>query len=185
MMRTHVKWLVGLILVVIVSLLAISITPICGLKGDMFDEYILDATTFQLRIRAFSESGLSLFTSGAIYTIESKTSGTAEWTKITSFRHDDERPIPCQQFVLLDTGICYFYFAWIYGVTTDSGLTWSIWNAELDLQGYHGKNYQLIKNVEILPDGNGVMGLSIVGFRARKLYSNDFGKSWQIQRESD
>ena len=97
------------------------------------------------------------------------------------FRHDDPVPIPRQQVRFANNDTAYVFMGWMYAVTTDSGKTWSLWNAEKDLQGWQCCNYGLIIDVVMLPDGSGTMSCNAIPKRAgevAQLETHDFGRHW-------
>ena len=70
---------------------------------------------------------------------------------------------------------------WMYAVTTDGGVNWSVWSAKSDLPGWECCNYGLIQDVQFAPDGAGTMRLSVIDPRrgeVPELYTRDYGRSW-------
>lgn len=68
-----------------------------------------------------------------------------------------------------EVGTGYVYSGWEYAVTTDSGKTWSRWDATRDLQGWRCCNYSLIDSVRFEPSGRGTMYLGLKPVHARYL----------------
>jgi hypothetical protein len=71
-----------------------------------------------------------------------------------------------------------------YAVTTDSGRSWSIWDAQKDLSYRQHNVWPYIKDVHIEPDGSGSMTLPPRvddGARVPALYTNDYGRTWSVE----
>jgi hypothetical protein len=63
-----------------------------------------------------------------------------------------------------------------FAVTTDGGMTWSVWDAVKNLPDCAD-----IKDVQIEPSGDGIMQLlSFTKQKVPVLRSKDFGKSWGV-----
>ena len=80
-----------------------------------------------------------------------------------------------------EVGTGYVYSGWEYAVTTDSGKTWSRWDATRDLQGWRCCNYSLIDSVRFEPSGRGTMYLGLIEASPRtvpRLHTLDFGRHW-------
>jgi hypothetical protein len=112
---------------------------------------------------------------------ESSVNGTDNWQEITTFRHDDPISFPKENIKILNENIGYFFLGWKYGITTDGGKTWSVWNVTKDLPNCKCENYGLIENVLIEKNGKGKMYFNELG-EARSgisyLVTEDFGKTW-------
>lgn len=173
-------WLAGI--VILSGCLVLSVSALRRTyKGEVFDQYELGNEGMKLRATAFHEKGLFVPVPGAFYTFESQSASEHAWREIVTFRHDDAIPITRHQMQTLDTGIAYFYIGWLYGVTTDRGRTWSIWDAARDLQGWKPVNYRLIEKVELGRDGGGRMLLRAGQLPYRELVTLDFGRTWRAR----
>jgi hypothetical protein len=132
----------------------------------------------QLRIRITAFSEVNSFDPGAYYVFET-IDGSNNSSEIMTFRHDEPVPINDNSIRILNDGIAYVYMGWMYGVTIDSGRTWSIWDASKELSNWKCCNYGLINDIRLNEDGTGEMRLSDSQNNiAEVLYTTDFGKTW-------
>ena len=172
-MRT--KFIVGVFLLAI-----IGSTAGCWIrgKGKTFDNWESRNTKFGVRITAYEEGG---WVGGARYLFEAAPAGSNDWREIMLFRHDDPVPISHNQVHFVNDQVGYCFMGWMYAVTTDSGAHWAVWNAERDLPNWKCCNYVLIREVDIAPDGAGVMKLNAVPQRqgeVPELHTQDYGRHW-------
>jgi len=135
-----------------------------------------------IRVTAYGEDNAGM-DAGAYYVFESRPAGTKEWIAFMNFRHDDPVAIPRSQIRFVGTRISYVFMGWTYAVTTDAGLTWSVWTAEKDLPNWHCCNYRLIRDVTIAEDGQGVMRLNPIQDRGEvpELRTGDYGHHWRAE----
>lgn len=136
-----------------------------------------------LRATAYHEKGFGPVR-GAIYDFESFQNG--KWTEITSFRHDDPNNIPSKNLKIENKNLLYFWFNQTYGVSTDGGKSWSVWNVERDKQENDFIKYLIIENVKIELTGRGKMIFD--NYRSQKgnnyyLVTENFGKNWYIENK--
>lgn len=104
--------------------------------------------------------------------------GSKDWREIMSLRQDDPVPIPRNQIRFVNDQIGYIFMVYNYAITTDGGATWFVWNIVEDLPGWH-QNRVAIEEVQIAPDGKGVMMLtSFSKQKAPNLYTEDYGRNW-------
>ena len=71
-----------------------------------------------------------------------------------------------------------------YAVTTDSGRTWSIWDAQKDLAYRQHNLWPSIKEVHLQTDGARKMTLPPLSDQARErppLYTTDYGRHWSVE----
>jgi hypothetical protein len=139
--------------------------------------------TFKISVSAYAEEKGG-FVGGAYYVFRSAAGDSNNWHEIMTVRHDDPVAIPRQQVRFVNNKIGYLFMGWQYGVTTDGGLTWSVWNAEKDLPGWQCCNYKLIQDIRIAPDGNGTMRLNPIPQRAGEvpeLRTKDYGRHWSVE----
>jgi hypothetical protein len=137
--------------------------------------------TFKVRVDRHTEE--NAFLGGAYYVFRSAPSGSDSWREIMTFRHDDPNPIPQDQVQFVNDRVGYVFMGWMYAVTTDSGASWSIWNAEKDLSRWQCCNYGLIASVNLQPDGTGIMILDPIPKRegeVPQLHTKDFGQHWNL-----
>lgn len=135
---------------------------------------------FKVKVTAYAEDNGG-FVAGAYYVFRSAAVDSNNWHEIMTFRHDDPVAIPREQVRFVNDKIGYVFMGWQYGVTTDSGSTWSVWQAEKDLPGWQCCNYKLIQDVRIAPDGSGTMRLNPIPQRAGEvpeLHTRDYGLHW-------
>jgi len=139
----------------------------------------LPGKTFKFRVEAYDER--NTFVGGAYYDFRSAPISSENWQTIMTFRHDDPVPIPRKNVRFVNEEVAYAFMGWKYVITTDSGKTWSLWNAEKDLARWQCCNYQLIKDVEVKRNGSGKMIMEpIPGRRGElpELHTTDFGRHW-------
>jgi hypothetical protein len=151
----------------------------CARQGAELSRWENVDTAIHIRIVERAEVGN--FLNGAYYLFESRSMSENEWHHVMTFRHDDQVGIPKDSTVVKNSSIAYVFMGWMFGVTTDSGRTWSVWNAKDDLPGWSCCNYRLIRSVDLDGNGTGTMTLNPISGRAGevpKLYTNDFGRSW-------
>ena len=148
-------------------------------QGEVVGQCSVQAEKFVLRVTAKREIGIIMPVPGTYYTYEYQLPATDGWHTIAIFRHDDEIKDPCSQINSLNSSTTTFFIGWIYGVTTDSGKTWSIWNAETDLAAWQPVDYQFIRSIHIDKDGMGVMLVNTEKFPSGQLVTEDYGKTWK------
>lgn len=133
----------------------------------------------RIRIVEYDEKGALL--AGTYYLFESAKPNTDQWQKVMMFRHDDRVEIPRDQVRFVNEDVIFVFMGWVYAITTDRGISWSVWDASRDLQGWRCCNYGLIKNVDVRPDGTGTMTLSPIPGRegeVPELRTRDYGLHW-------
>jgi len=148
--------------------------------GEVVKTCEVSNETFRVRIEQHSERG-AIPVGGAYYVFRVASHGSESWRDVMTFRHDDPVPIPREQVRFVNGRVGYVFMGWMYAVTTDGGVSWSIWDAAKDLPNWACCNYRLIKNVSLEADGTGVMILQPVPQRrgeVPELKTNDFGRHW-------
>lgn len=151
-------------------------------RGEIIEKWQTENKKFKIRVTAYEEKGANV--NGAYYVFESGRVGTSAWHEILTFRHDDQPKIPTSQVRFVDDQLGYFFMGWVYAVTTDGGITWSVWDAAKDLSNWQCCNYQLIQNAEISQDGTGSMKLKPIENRrgeVPELHTVDYGKHWRVE----
>ena len=140
--------------------------------------------TFKVSVTAYAEEKGG-YIGGAYYVFRSAAVDSSDWHEIMTFRHDDPVAIPRKQVRFVNSKIGYVFMGWQYAVTIDSGVMWSVWNAEKDLPGWQCCNYKLIEDVRIEPDGRGTMQFNPIPQRAREvpaLHTKDYGRHWTVDQ---
>src|SRR5262249_46295864 len=133
-------------------------------KGALISTWETNNNSFKIRVSEYVEKGAYL--AGAYYVFESAAFNSDSWKPITTFRHDDQVGIQKEQVRFVDHRVGYVYMGWICAVTTDSGTSWTVWDATNDLPGWQCCNYGLIDGLNISLDGQGVMKLKPSPYRA-------------------
>jgi hypothetical protein len=149
--------------------------------GRVTESWEQSNQTFKLRVDRHAEENSVV--GGAYYVFRSAPSGSDTWRDIMTFRHDDPNPIPRDQVQFLNDRVGYVFMGWMYAVTTDSGASWSIWNAEKDLHQWLCCNYGLIVSINLQLDGTGTMILNPIPKRqgeVPQLHTKDFGQHWNL-----
>jgi len=151
----------------------------CARQGEELSRWENSDSAIHVRIIERAEVGS--FLNGAYYVFESRSPTEDEWHPIMTFRHDDRVGIPKESVTVKNARVSYVAVGWMFAITTDSGRTWSVWNATNDLPGWSCCNYQLIRIVDLDSNGSGTMTLNPIPGRAGevpRLYTNDYGRSW-------
>jgi hypothetical protein len=150
--------------------------------GDITESFETSNHTFKLRVDRRAEvGGFMAVLDGAYYVFRSASVGSDNWHDIMTFRHDDPNPIPRDQVQFVNERVGFVFMGWMYAVSTDSGKTWSVWDAHRDLKS-HCCNYGLVQDVHLEPDGTGTMTLQVIPDRGEvtKLRTNDYGRHWSV-----
>lgn len=148
-------------------------------RGAVLEKWQTENKTFKVRVTSYEEKGANV--TGAYYVFESAASRSNDWRQILTFRHDDQPKIPADQVRFMNGRIGYVFMGWIYAVTTDSGDSWSVWDATRDLPNWQCCNYHLIRDVQLTADGTGTMTLNPIPQRrgeVPELHTLDYGLHW-------
>ena len=150
-------------------------------KGELVQTWESTDSPFKIRINMHIErGGFMPALGGAYYVFQSAQLGSDEWREIMTFRHDDPNPIPADQVRFVNDKIAYVYMGWMYAVTTDSGISWNIWDGQKSLGNIKCCPYGFIQSVRMEPDGTGKMTLdSHAEPDTTKLTTRDFGQHWE------
>ena len=134
-----------------------------------------------IHVRIIERAEVGNFLNGAYYVFDSRSPTDNEWHHVMTFRHDDQVGLRKESVTVKNISVAYVAMGWMFAITTDSGRTWSVWNAKKDLTGWSCCNYRLIRSVDLDSNGNGTMTLNPIRGRAGevpKLYTRDYGRSW-------
>jgi len=151
-------------------------------RGAVLEKWQTENKNFKIRVTSYEEKGANV--NGAYNVFESAAGSSNAWHEIVTFRHDDQPRIPADQVRFVNDQIGYLFMGWIYAVTTDNGVSWSVWDATKHLPNWQCCNYGLIRDVRIAEDGNGVMQLNPIQNRrgeVPELRTNDYGKHWRVE----
>ena len=182
-MRRKQKFLVASIAVI--SLLAYGgyklywlVTPH---RGGAFETKEVAGHSFQIRVTAYDEKGVWL--PGAYYVFESSPIGSNEWREIMSIHADDPNPIPRDVVGIVNEQTGYVYMHNMYAVTTDGGRTWSIWDADKELQNRRDIFSRAIEEVKVAANGTGRMRLYKFSHEPSTTYlkTEDYGQHWSVE----
>jgi hypothetical protein len=149
--------------------------------GAVFETWETANQTFRIRVDAHTEE--HAFLPGAYYVFRSAPSGSNNWRNIMTFRHDDPNLIPRDQIRFVNDRVAFAFIGWMYAVTADGGVTWSVWEAGRDLPDWLCCNYRLINDVQLNADGTGTMTLQPIQDRqgeVPQLRTKDFGRHWSV-----
>ncbi|MEP7337928.1 MAG: hypothetical protein ABI977_09300 [Acidobacteriota bacterium] len=148
--------------------------------GKVIETWETSNGAFKLRVTARIEK--NGFPTGGYYSFQSAPLSSNTWQDITTFRHDDPIEIRKNQVGFINDQTAYFFMGWIYAVTTDKGQTWSVWDAKKDLPYWQCCNYELVREINLSPDGTGTMRLNPIPGRSGEvpeLRTKDFGRHWE------
>jgi hypothetical protein len=151
-------------------------------RGEVLEKWQTENRTFKIRVTSYEETGANV--NGAYYRFESAALGSNDWREIVTFRHDDQPKIPADQVRFVNDHIGYVFIGWVYAVSTDGGVNWSVWDARRDLPNWQCCNYALIRDVNIAENGSGVMRLNPIQDRrgeVPELHTNDYGRHWRAE----
>ncbi len=151
--------------------------------GDTIESFETSNRTLKLRVDSHAEvGGFAAVVNGAYYVFRSAPVESNVWRDIMTFRHDDPNPIPRDQVRFLNERVAFVFMGWMYAVTTDAGVTWTVWDSSRDLPKWQCCNYRLVKDVKLEPDGTGTMTLNVIPDRGEVpvLHTKDFGRHWSI-----
>ena len=169
---------------VLVTLGCILYVLLLPKRGEAIESWQTGNDAFKIRVTAYSEKPSLPGFGGAYYVFDSATVDSDKWREILTFRHDAPVEIPRGQIRFVNEQVGYIFMGWMYGVTTDAGATWSVWNAENDLPGWQCCNYNLIQDVHIAPDGVGTMKLNPIPQQqseAPEMHTKDYGRRWTVR----
>ncbi|MGH9875193.1 MAG: hypothetical protein ACRD9S_22285 [Pyrinomonadaceae bacterium] len=174
----------------VLVLIAVLIVLSCALyalfsfrRGKVIESWQTGNDVFAIRVTAHSERLSLPGLGGAYYVFDSSVLGSDRWTEFLVFRHDNSVSIPRDQVRFVTPQVAYVFMGWKYGITTDGGSTWSVWDAEKDLPDWQCCNYSLIRDVRIAPDGTGTMKLnppSGLDRQVSELQTKDYGRRWNL-----
>ncbi len=136
--------------------------------------------TFRIRVTAYAEENGG-FVGGAYYVFESAPLGSEKWRKIVTVHLDDPDPIRRQNVRFIGERMAFLFLHFDYAVSTDAGLTWSLWNATENMPDWQSHRSYIL-NVQIKPTGDGTMLLqSIDPAEQVQLKTRDYGKNWNAK----
>ncbi len=110
---------------------------------------------FKIRVTSFREKNLAPGPEGTYYVFSSTAKNRDSWQEVMMLRHDDRPELPLDGIRFEGESIGYAFMEWMYGVTTDSGRTWSVWNAPRDVGDWNWVKYGVIRDVQLSADGSG------------------------------
>lgn len=150
-------------------------------KGEKFETWETRNESFKIRIDAYHEANGG-FVPGAYYVFQSADSNSDQWRELMTFRHDDPIDIRKNQVRFVNDQIGFAFMGWMYAVTTDSGKSWSIWDGCKKLPNNRRCTYEIIRDIEILPNGTGKMTINPTPKESPlpELYTEDFGRNWHL-----
>jgi photosystem II stability/assembly factor-like uncharacterized protein len=150
-------------------------------RGDTIETWETKNNTFKIRVTKYDEKGTHRAPGGGYYVFESSPATADDWRLIMNFRADDLVKIPREQVRFVNEQTGHVFMGWLYAVTTDGGRTWSVWDASKDASLSRNTNYDMIRNVNTLPDGTGDMLVHLTGDKEVKLKTKDHGQHWTPQ----
>lgn len=182
--KVYLLGLIGALL----TLICCSGGCIVSKRGKAIESWETTNGYFKIRVVAYKED-ISYGLQGTFYVYSSSLAKEDSWAEVLVYRHDDDPPIPRDnvRFVSDQTG--YIFIDWMYAVTTDAGKTWSVWDATKKIPDWDGGyKYGGIRDVQLSPDGNGLMIMRPNDDPRRKdiidiqFRTNDFGRHWDRNR---
>jgi hypothetical protein len=178
------KLAIRFIIIIAISLLLIgSYYVLKPKKGELFESYVFEGSNLNIRVEARHQQGLFLFVPGAYYDYEAKSKDSDVWKPIFTILFDDPVEIPKDQIKEIKEQVVYLFIGWIYSVTTDGGKTWHTWNGSPKWAQYTGSRYGFIDEIQMDPNGLGVMSIRDGQGDLTELNTKDFGKTWERLQE--
>lgn len=185
--KSKVYFLVTLSLVVGISAGSLLLYG-ASQRSKAFDEFEVANTDFRIRVTAYHEF-FQYALPGARYVFQSTAVGSEDWHEIMTFKADQAISIPRDQVRFVNGRVAYGFIGNYYMATSDSGRTWSVWDANKELPVKQiMERYNLwpaIKEIDMQPDGTGRMTLYQYVTKAEKgpdLHTSDYGRHWTIER---
>jgi hypothetical protein len=151
-------------------------------RGRVLETWETANSLFRIRVTAYADT--SQFLAGGRYVFQSAPVGSDDWQEIMTLRFDDPVPIPREQVRFVDDHIGYAFMGAAYAVTIDSGHTWTLWNADVELKDRVDVHSRSIEKVDVAADGTGVMKLYANPFQkgpAPILRTQDHGRHWSLE----
>jgi len=182
-MARIIKKKVYIIFLIIIGVVCLSIFLVYeGLKprrSDLFDSYLYETEGFKIKAETRYQSCYLLPLFNAYHDYYVKTNESDRWRLICTLLFDDPLEIPEDQIVRVSDRITYFYIGWMYAVTTDSGVSWHTWDGNPKSTQLAGTGYGFIDDIRMGADGAGVMSILNKKGKLVKLYTKDFGRTWE------
>jgi hypothetical protein len=135
-----------------------------------------------IKIRAIVYEIPSVNPSRTYYSFQSPEEGSDYWRTVLTFQQEGDILAASDHVRFVNDKIAYIFIGFLFAVTTDGGETWSTWDAGRDLEGIKCFEESRIQEVNIAPNGEGVLFLRSLGTNSvRTLHTKDFGKQWVAQ----
>lgn len=153
-------------------------------RGNVIESWETTNGYFKIRVAAYEERLFLRGLPGALYVYSSSLAKEDSWREVMVFRHDDKPPIPRDNVRFVNDQIGYIFMDQRYAVTTDTGKTWSVWDATKNIPDWSWHKYGYIRGVQLSPDGNGLMIMRPNDDSSRKdiidvqFRTDDFGRHW-------
>lgn len=153
-----------------------------GGRGEAIEQWENSAHGLKIRVTEYKEKQ-PIYLTHFFYVFESSNAASGDWQEIMSVKNDDDVPLPRDQIRILNDQIAYISMREKYAVTTDSGRTWTVWEATP--QNFSKlQSAANIRDVRINIDGNGTMQLdSLVNGQITTLIvsTKDYGRRWNLE----
>ncbi len=158
--------------------------------GEQLDQCTFEGPGFTLRVTAFHQRGAFMAAPNALYRYEVKRPGDWWWREIIMIPFAPE-PIPRDQFYRVTDSCAYFFHNDLFGITRDSGVTWSFRGGASGgfscppFSAQQADPNAYIESLTIDADGTGTLQLQSYDYVKRKplpsqkFETSDFGMSWQ------
>jgi hypothetical protein len=147
--------------------------------GKLVDTWVTANNMFRIRVNKHAEEHGG-FVAGAYFVFQAAPKDQENWVEIMMSRHDDPIDIPRQQVRFVSDQVGYVFMGYKIAVTTDGGITWSVWDAVKNLPDWK-LTRATIRDVQIEVNGDGIMKLtSFTDREAPILHTGDDGRTWQV-----
>lgn len=151
-------------------------------RRNLVDTLETSNEAFRIRVNVYDEKN-PIWLTKYYYVFESAAIKSSEWREIMTVNHDDNIPIPRDNIKFLTEQIGYVSMANKFAVTITGGNYWSVWDTEENLPDCERCNRASINEVQITPDGSGIMKLAPRSNKVDmiELYTKDFGQHWNTR----
>ena len=173
--------LIFCILVVIVGVLLVLEITFNRRSDHVRETWRTSNGRMTIEVTAFSEQYTVL--GGVYYVFEVVGRKGGSRREIMEVCRDDPHKINREGVVFVDDETAYIYAGWKYGVTTDGGENWTVWDASKWVSNWQCCNEGFINKVEINSDGTGKMETDRMPRSGDKKWpwkTNDYGRKWVL-----
>jgi hypothetical protein len=147
-------------------------------REDAFATEEKGNSTFSVRVTAYRERrDFAQVLGCAYYVFEAKNRDERAWKQFMIYKYDDPISIDTNGIVLVNERTGYIFMLRKFAVTTNGGISWSIWDAG-NIQPSKADLSCRIQTVNIAENGTGAMDMKC-NESETVLSTKDFGVTWK------